>query len=423
MISIIVAFSISLTNQEQLIVELINRARSSPAAEAALYGMDLNDGLQPGTLSSAAKQPLAPHQALVDAARAHSQEMLSNNHFSHTNLAGQSPTARAKAAGYPSCVSENIAWGGSCQAIDLDTHVYLRHKQLFLSPSHRKNMLTPRFREIGAGIEAGAFTPPGKEIGQNASMMTEMFSHRNSNTFITGVVFADVIVKDNFYTIGEGAADVSITAVPIGRSASYTVTTGPSGGYSLMVPAGSYTVTASGDSIGAIIMNDVVMDDQNVKLDFDTSNPKSSSKSSDIQIIDDGDKGYTIAGSWTGNGSDGYGADSLFASSGSSNLAAWAFQVSPGRYRVSATWPNHDSGAAVARFTIRDGCLPLATVDINQEQASYGFGDAETQWTDLGDSYEITSTMLVVRLSGSENGCVVADAIRIERLSEERENE
>ncbi len=94
--------------------------------------------------------------------------------------------------------------------------------------------------------------------------------------------------------------------------------------------------------------------------------------------------------------------------------------MSPGRYRVSATWPNHASGAAVAKFTIRDGCQPLATVDINQERAPNGFGEAETQWTDLGGSYEITSMMLVVRLSGCEDGYVVADAIRIERLSEER---
>ncbi len=278
MISIIVAFSISITNQEQLVVELVNRARSNPAAEAARYGIELDDGFQPGAISPAARQPLAPHQALVNAARAHSQEMLSNNYFSHTNLSGQSPTAKAKAAGFPKCrcVSENIAWGGSSQSIDLDAHVYLRHKQLFRSPGHRNNMLAPHFREIGVGFRGGVFTPRGKSRGQNASMVTELFSHRDGNTFITGVVFADVIVKDNFYTIGEGAADISITAVPIGRSASYTATTGPSGGYSLMVPAGIYTITASGDSIAAIVMDDVVMNDQNVKLDFDTSNPNSS---------------------------------------------------------------------------------------------------------------------------------------------------
>ena len=37
-------------------------------AEAARYGIDLNEGLDSGTISTAAKQALAPHQSLVNAA-------------------------------------------------------------------------------------------------------------------------------------------------------------------------------------------------------------------------------------------------------------------------------------------------------------------------------------------------------------------
>ena len=43
------------TNDEQYMLELINRARANPAAEAATYGIDLNEGLSAGTISSAAK--------------------------------------------------------------------------------------------------------------------------------------------------------------------------------------------------------------------------------------------------------------------------------------------------------------------------------------------------------------------------------
>ena len=64
-------------------------------------------------ISASAKQPLALHQALVNAAGAHSQDMLDNDYFSHTNLSGQSPTNRANAAGYPSSIGEN---GGRAQA-------------------------------------------------------------------------------------------------------------------------------------------------------------------------------------------------------------------------------------------------------------------------------------------------------------------
>ena len=44
---------------EQYLLELINRGRADPAAEAARYGIDLNEGLSPGTISSDPKQPLA----------------------------------------------------------------------------------------------------------------------------------------------------------------------------------------------------------------------------------------------------------------------------------------------------------------------------------------------------------------------------
>lgn len=269
MLSIIVAISISLTNQEQLLVELINRARSAPGAEAALYGINLNDGLRAGTISFAAKPPLAPHQALVNAAGAHSQDMLDNDYFSHTNLSGQSATDRAHAAGYPGWVGENIAWGGSTEPIDQDAHVYLRHKNLFLSPGHRQIMLSPGYREIGVGVRYGVFTPGGP--GHIASIATETFGNRGGDTFITGVVFADVIVEDNFYTIGEGAANISISAVSNATGATYSATTGPSGGYSVQVPTGTYTVTASGGSIRPIIVAAVVVVAQNVKVDFDTS--------------------------------------------------------------------------------------------------------------------------------------------------------
>src|SRR5258707_11440338 len=40
------------SNLEQYEVELINRARANPAAEAARYGIDLNEGLAPGTIST-----------------------------------------------------------------------------------------------------------------------------------------------------------------------------------------------------------------------------------------------------------------------------------------------------------------------------------------------------------------------------------
>ena len=44
---------------EQYFLELVNRARLDPAAEAARLGIGLNDGLAAGTITTAAKAPLA----------------------------------------------------------------------------------------------------------------------------------------------------------------------------------------------------------------------------------------------------------------------------------------------------------------------------------------------------------------------------
>ena len=55
--------------QEQLMLELINRARMNPAAEAARQGIDLNQGLAPGTISAAPKQVLAMNDLLVAVGR------------------------------------------------------------------------------------------------------------------------------------------------------------------------------------------------------------------------------------------------------------------------------------------------------------------------------------------------------------------
>ncbi len=47
------------TAHEQYLLELINRGRLDPPAEAARYGIDLNQGLAPGTITTEPKQPLA----------------------------------------------------------------------------------------------------------------------------------------------------------------------------------------------------------------------------------------------------------------------------------------------------------------------------------------------------------------------------
>ena len=89
-----------ISQAEQYLLELINRGRLDPQAEADRYGRDLNQGLAEGTITTDAKQVLAPNEQLELAAQLHSLWMLDANVFSHTGQNDSSLRDRAEAAGY-----------------------------------------------------------------------------------------------------------------------------------------------------------------------------------------------------------------------------------------------------------------------------------------------------------------------------------
>jgi len=267
--------AISLTDYEQLSLELINRARANPLAEVALNSRvsDLNQGLAAGTITSSAKQPLASHQILSNAASLHSLDMLANNFFAHNNQQGQTPTQRAVAAGYSegSGVGENLAWNGSTGAIDYTTETLKAHENLFFSPSHRENMLNDPYEHAGIGVEFGEFTHTDNET-YNVVMVAEEFGFTSGNKYLTGVVFTDTVVADDFYSVGESVGGVRITAVNNSTGESTWTLSGASGGYNLQLAAGTYTVTASGGTLDSpMVETGVTIGSLNEKLDFDTS--------------------------------------------------------------------------------------------------------------------------------------------------------
>ncbi len=135
------------------------------------------------------------------------------------------------------------------------------------------------------------------------------------------------------------------------------------------------------------------------------------------QIIDNGDAGYTTVGNWLHSSDQGHGGDVQYSPLGSGNdVARWTFTVTPGRYRVSASWSTHANRASNAPYTIFNGSTVLATVAVNQRQAANDLSQAGTNWEHLGGPYDITGNTLVVALSDAANGYVIADAVRIERV-------
>lgn len=252
----------ALTAAEQYLIELINRARLDPGAEAKRYGVGLNADLTHDRITTAAKEVLAPDQTLEKAAVAHSDWMLQANTFSHTGVQNSDPAARMAKAGYDFTGSyawrENLAWMGSTGDINLQDVISKHHEDLYRSAGHRVNTFAENVREIGVGQVAGKFINNGTSY--NSSMLTENFALSGKDVFITGVTYADRN-GNNFYNIGEGHSDYNIKAAGIFAEVA------DAGGYALALDSGQpvdVTVLKAGKVISELAVD---MSDGNVKLD------------------------------------------------------------------------------------------------------------------------------------------------------------
>jgi hypothetical protein len=239
---------------DQVIVEMINRARANPTAEATRLGIGLNDGLatatNPTPISTDPKPPLAINDLLYAAAFGHSTDMVERNYFNHISPEGNDPGDRLADVNYPFTTwGENIAYTYDLQQF---------HDLLFKSPGHRRNILRESFREIGVGLvlDSGRYTG------------TELFASRGGNAFLTGVVFSDRVMQDQFLSLGESLGGVTVTAERPGAPILSTIT-GPGGGYSLQAAPGTYKVRAIGPGLPyPIEFTNVVVGSTNVKVDF-----------------------------------------------------------------------------------------------------------------------------------------------------------
>ena len=109
------------------------------------------------------------------------------------------------------------------------------------------------------------------------------------------------------------------------------------------------------------------------------------------------------------------------------DIARWTFDVVPGEYQVSATWPGFGSaGSSNVPFHIYDGGgsgtgTLLGTFTADQRTRPTDFLDDNTFWANLGGRLTVTTDTLVVELSDDVNNPLVnalsADAVRIERVT------
>ncbi|MEM9032738.1 MAG: CAP domain-containing protein [Pseudomonadota bacterium] len=247
-----------LSAEEQLIVELVNRARLDPEGELAYQA----EGFAPG-VSTAPKEALAVDAELSQAARDHSQDMDARNFFAHTNPDGQSPSARAAEAGYDGGgAGENIGWIGGFSVSDTQARATAHHNNLWDSDGHQQNFMSSGYNEIGVGYDYGDYTYNGTTYPAS-TLVTEKLGN-DGDTYLTGVVIDDSD-GDEFYDMGEGQGGVEITAY--NADGVHTTATWSSGGYSLKLDPGTYTVVFHGGDLDGVYETQVTIGTQNVKLD------------------------------------------------------------------------------------------------------------------------------------------------------------
>lgn len=124
----------ALSAAEQYMLELINRMRLDPGAEAARLGVSLNFDLPNGTIANYARQVLAPNALLERAAEGQSVWLLQTGEWTHDGANNSQPWDRVVATGYKaSSVGENLSWTGTTGSLDLNRAIDAQHKDLFES--------------------------------------------------------------------------------------------------------------------------------------------------------------------------------------------------------------------------------------------------------------------------------------------------
>lgn len=274
------------TAEQQLALELINRARLDPVGE--FDEMIANADTQTAVESNVTQAirffdvdldlfltqlqaydsvpPLAWNENLEQSASTHTDLMIQYDSQSH-QLPGESGLAdRMREAGY----DQLRAVGESIYAYSYD--VEYAHAGFYIDwgygpggiqdpAGHRDAILNGTYTEVG--IDWTAENNSSTQVGPY--LTTQHFGTRfNYEAQLLGVVTDDAD-RDDFYDIGEGLGGITVQAV--GDTGTFVTTTWSSGGYQMVLPDGVYTVSFSGTGLETTVETQVTIAGDNVKFD------------------------------------------------------------------------------------------------------------------------------------------------------------
>ena len=289
------------TPDEQAALESINRARANPVAEGnrlsdaavsanpalvaglgvpGIPGGDITEGLVSPNNVVGGRPPLAMNKILLGTARAHNQDMYTNDIFQHNSSGGVDPGTRMQNAGYTwmsgGRSGENIAEAGSsagglvADSDQLENLLIIDHG--LAGRGHRVNLLdthvAPYFREIGVGYLHQNTPTPNLKM---TDLLTEDFGTLDSSPgpFLVGVIYNDAN-SNNFYDKGEGISGITINILSGGVLQGAFAVSASAGGYVVPIPglAGSLTVQITGGTLTAPFQTSIGLSGENVKVDF-----------------------------------------------------------------------------------------------------------------------------------------------------------
>lgn len=252
-------------------LKLINDARANPAGIAAALGIDLNEGLDPGTISAEPKPPLAFNEVLRVMAVAHSQDQLDNDFWSHTSPTTGTTGDRFLAADYDTLFyGENLSIIPTDSILDDYEAADTMFETLFIDAGiegrgHRLSILDDTWKEVGIGHlidEWQGYT--------DTHMLTVCFGLESpTKSYVVGCVYEDTDA-DAEYDVGEGLSGITVNA-DIGSVTQETTVTDSFGYYAMELDYGTFDIVAEtadhdsvqeGVEVGAVnVLVDLLWDD------------------------------------------------------------------------------------------------------------------------------------------------------------------
>ncbi|HET6423575.1 MAG TPA: choice-of-anchor D domain-containing protein, partial [Planctomycetaceae bacterium] len=219
-----------------------------------------------------------------------------------------------------------------------------------------------------------------------------------------------------------GAADLILQPIVVGGTGFSLVSANFTPGQTL-APGASVNITVQLSTATAGTFNGTLSFGHNDGGPFDLSlnGTINVAQPAGVYLIDDGDSGFSVSGSWSNVAGYGYGSDAKAATgSDGTKIATWNFTgLAAGNYRISATWLPGSDRANNAAYTFKDGVNPAGSATVNQKVAPAGgpVVSGGRPFSDIG-TVTVTGSTLVIQLTNSTgtNGLIIADAIRIELL-------